>query len=68
MKDFYYNRDQYSMNVYYNNRFLLQKYSIFNECLLKWSIFTTKVINIQYIYLNSPFLLQKWNNDSINAY
>ena len=65
MNDFYYNRDQYSMNVYYNDRFLLRKWfniqwmstkmidfyyksdSIFNECLLKWTIFTIKVINIQ---------------------
>ena len=43
----YYKRYEYFINVYLNDRYLLQKWSIFYKCLLKWTIFTTKVINIQ---------------------
>ena len=41
MNDFYYSRDQYSMNVYYNDQFLLQKG--FN---IQWMY--TKMIDIYY--------------------
>ena len=50
MNDFYHNR---VFNIQWMSTTMIDFYyksdSIFNECLLKWSIFTTKVINIQWM-------------------
>ena len=86
MIDIYYKSNQYSINVYYikwniyiyiyiYHRFFLQKNSIFNKCLLKWLIFTTIEINIQWMsttmidfYHNRVFNIQWMSTTMIDFY